>query len=278
LGYDYEIIYRPGRTNSAADALSRRPVQVAELLEESDMVEDPENNEHKLQAISSPQFHLWTELRHINEVDPYLRALREKLAVQPENHPHLLDREGLLFYRGRIVIPPTSSLCTTLLAEFHNSKMGGHSGVLRTYTRIAQSFFWEGMKKDVRKYVATCDTCQQNKSETRSPVGLLQPLPVPSQVWEEISLDFVDGLPPSTGKTTVMVVVDRLTKYAHFIALAHPYTAKKVAEVFIANVVHLHGMPIAMVSDRDHIFLSTFWKEFFTLQGTQLKMSSTYHP
>jgi len=101
---------------------------------------------------------------------------------------------------------------------------------------------------------------------------------VPSQVWEEISLDFVDGLPPSTGKTTVMVVVDRLTKYAHFIALAHPYTTKKVAEVFIANVVRLHGMPTAMVSDRDPIFLSTFWKEFFTLQGTQLKMSSAYHP
>jgi hypothetical protein len=125
------------------------------------------------------------------------------------------------------------------------------------------------MKKDVRRYVATCDTCLGNKSKTRSTAGLLQPLPVPSQVWEEISLDFVDGLPPSTGKTTVMVVVDRLTKYAHFIALAHPYTAKKVSEVFIANVVRLHGMPTTMVSDRDPIFLSTFWKEFFTIQGTR---------
>jgi len=140
LGYDYEIISRPGRTNSAADALSRRPLQVAELLE-SELVEDQENNAHQLQAISSPQFHLWAELRHLNEADPYLGALREKLANKPENHPHLLDWEGLLFYRGRIVIPPASSLCTTLLAEFHNSKMGGHSRVLRTYTRIAQSFF-----------------------------------------------------------------------------------------------------------------------------------------
>jgi hypothetical protein len=206
LGYDYEIIYRPGRTNFAADALSRRPVQEVVLLEESELVAEHNNNEHQLQAISSPQFNLWAELRHLNEIDPYLRALREKLTAQPENHPHFLDHDGLLFYKGRIVIPPASYLCTTLLAEFHNSKMGGHSGVLRTYNRIAQSFYWEAMRKDVRSYVAACDICQRNKSEARSPTGLLQPLPVPSQVWEEISLDFVNGLPPSTGKTTVMVV------------------------------------------------------------------------
>lgn len=128
------------------------------------------------------------------------------------------------------------------------------------------------MKTDVRR------ACQRNKSEARSLAGLLQPMPVPSQVWEEISLDFVDGLPPSAGKTTVMVVVDRLTKYAHFMSLTHPYTTKKIAEVFITNIVPLHGIPTAMVSDRDPIFLSNFLKEFFTLQGTQLKMSSTYHP
>jgi len=278
LGYDYEIIYRPGRTNSAADALSRRPVQEVELLEEAELEAERNTTKHQLQAISSPQFQHWDELRHLNVVDPYLRDLREKLIAQPADHPQFTDREGLLLYKGRIVIPPASALCTTLMAEFHNSKVGGHSGVLRTYKRIAQSFYWEAMKKDVRSYVATCDTCQRNKSEARSAAGLLQPLPVPSQVWEEISLDFVDGLPSSTGKTTVMVVVDRLTKYAHFIALTHPYTAKKVAEVFVSNIVRLHGMPTAIVSDRDPIFLSTFWKEFFALQGTQLKMSSAYHP
>lgn len=107
----------------------------------------------ELLAISGPQFHLWTDLRQANHSDPYLLDLRQKLTSQPDNHPHLHDRDGLLLYKGRILIPPSSPLRTTLLHEFHNSKVGGHSGVLRTYSRLAQSFFWEAMKKDVRQHV-----------------------------------------------------------------------------------------------------------------------------
>lgn len=145
LGYDYKIIYRPGKTNSAADALSRRPSQPADMLIAPTDVEPRDcpidYSETQLHTISSPHFHLWAELRHVNQTDPDMVALHEKYSSQPEKHPYLLDREGLLLYRGRIVIPPSSSLCTKLLEEFHNSKMGGHSGVLRTYNRIAQSFY-----------------------------------------------------------------------------------------------------------------------------------------
>jgi len=91
-------------------------------------------------------------------------------------------------------------------------------------------------------------------------------------------MDFIDGLPPSAGKTTILVVVDRLSKSAHFLALAHPYTAKMVAEIFITGIVKLHGMPQSIVSDRDPVFISHFWQEFFKLSSTKLKMSSTYHP
>jgi hypothetical protein len=156
--------------------------------------------------------------------------------------------------------------------------VGGHSGILCTYSRLKQSFFWEGMKHDVQRHVAACDECQRNKSNSHSPVELLQPLPVPTQVWEDISLDFMDGLPTSDGKTVVLVVVDRLTKYSHFLALSHPYTARTVAAIFIAQIVRLHGIPKSMVSNWDRVFVSTFWKELFKLQGTQLKVSSAYHP
>jgi hypothetical protein len=112
-------------------------------------------------------------------------------------------------------------------------------------------FFWDGMKRDVKAHVAACDVCQRSKSEASSPAGLLQPLQIPTQVWEEISFDFIDGLPSLGGKTAIMVVVDHLTKYGHFVSLMHPYTAKKIAELFITHVVQLHSIPVAIVSDRD---------------------------
>jgi ribosomal protein L21E len=103
-------------------------------------------------------------------------------------------------------------------------------------------------------------------------------LSVPSQAWQAISLDFIEGLPQSGSYNTILVKVDRLTKYAHFVPLRHPFTALKVAQVFMAAVYRLHGMPESIVSDRDRIFTSTLWKELFQLSGTQLQMSSAYHP
>lgn len=178
----------------------------------------------------------------------------------------------------RIVIPPTSPLKQEILKEFHSSKLAGHSGILRTLKRLAHNFFWVAMKSDVHAFVTAYDVCQRNKYEARSPVGLLQPLPIPTKVWEDISLDFIDGLPLSAGKNSILVVADCLTKYGHFFALGHPYSAKIIAEIFVSGVMKLHGVPRSMVSDRDPIFLSSFWKEFFKLQGTELKMSSAYHP
>lgn len=121
------------------------------------------------------------------------------------------------------------------------------------------------MKKDVQNYVAACDICQGNKYEAKSPSGLLQPLPIPIQIWEDINLDFIDGLPMSAQKNSILVVVDRLTKYALFFALAHPYSTKKVVEVFVTGIMKLHEVPRSIVSDRDPIFIGSFWREFLLL-------------
>lgn len=144
-----------------------------------------------------------------------------------------------------------------LLHEFHDSKVAGHSGVLRTFKRLAQQFYWPSMHKHVQDYIQHCITCQKTKSETLAPAGLLQPLPIPC-LWDDISLDFIEGLPSSYSKDSIMVVMDRLSKYTHFIALSHPYSAKSIAAKFVENVIKLHGMPKSIISDRNPIFVSKF--------------------
>ncbi|XP_055960653.1 transposon Tf2-1 polyprotein [Mercurialis annua] len=151
-------------------------------------------------------------------------------------------------------------------------------GYQKTFTRIAADFYWPQMKKSIQDFIKSCGVCQKNKTEALQPAGLLQPLPVPSQVWSDISMDFIDALPPSSGKSVLFVVVDRFSKYAHFIPMSHPYSAVSVARIFFDNIYKLHGLPETIVSDRDVIFTSAFWTELFKLSGTKLAFSSAYHP
>lgn len=115
------------------------------------------------------------------------------------------------------------------------------------------------MRRSIREFVAACDICQRHKTEQLSPPGLLQLLHVPNQVWEDISMDFINVLPLTKGKTTIFVVVDRLSKYAHFLPLSHPYTTISVAQVFFENIFKLHGMTRKIIFDRDPTFTSLFW-------------------
>lgn len=203
-----------------------------------------------------------------------MKKINSVVQTQPSG-PYTL-RDGLIFFKNKVVVP--QALRDTLLFEAHDTKIGGHSRILRTFKRLSQQFYWPSMFQTVREYVSKCATCQQTKAETLKPAGLLQPLPIPRQVWDDITLDFIEDLPCSQGKNAILVVVDRLSKSAHFMALSHPYSAKIVAEKFIEGVVKLHGMPKSIISDRDPIFISRFWQEFFNLSGTKLKMSLAYHP
>ena len=181
----------------------------------------------------------------------------------------------MVLYDGRLYIPPTSPLLQEIVAAVHDD---GHEGVQRTLHRLRRDFHFPNMRHLVQDFVRACATCQRYKSEHLHPAGLLMPLPIPTVVWADIGLDFVEALPRVNGKSVILSVVDRFSKYCHFIALAHPYTAESVAQAFFADIVRLHGVPQSMVSDRDPVFTSTFWRELMRLMGTKLHMSSAFHP
>lgn len=134
------------------------------------------------------------------------------------------------------------------------------------------------MKKDVHSYIQQCSVCQQAKHSNTHPTGLLQPLPIPEGVWQDLTMDFIEGLPKSEGYSVILVVVDRLTKFAHFLPIKHPYTVVSIAKVFMDNIVKLHGLPRLIVTDRDPIFVNHFWKELFKLYKVELNLTIAYHP
>jgi len=253
LGYDYQIEYKRGVENQGADSLSR----VVEF---------------QFMSLLLPSADWWSLLQKEIQQDSFYGGLL------PKGSAPLLQRDGVWFKNNKVFLNPTSQFIPKILDYGHSSPEGGHYGYHKTLARIKQNFVWSGMRGMVKEFLKACDVCQRFKSDCMKPAGLLQPLPIPTTIWTDISMDFIEGLPPSNGYTVIMVVVDRLTKYAHFAALKHPFTAATVAKVFIAKVVRLHGIPASIVTDRDRVFLSSFWQALFQLQGTQLCMSSSYHP
>lgn len=172
----------------------------------------------------------------------------------------------------------SNSIRTILLQDYHSSAFGGHSRIRATYQRIKRLFYWPGLKKKVENYIRECPMCQVTKSENIHIPGLLNPLEIPHMAWTHISMDFIEGLPKSHGKDVILVVVDRLTKYAHFVAMSHPYSVEQVVEVFMNNIHKLHGMPMAIVTDRDRIFTSQFFQKVFKAMKVHLRFSTAYHP
>jgi hypothetical protein len=256
LGYDFVIEYKRGLENSAADGLSRR--------EEGG----------QLSALSSP-LPQWIEpikeeVAREPELQQLVKRIQDEEALGPWSY-----KTGLIFYKDRIYLRSNSPLTTAIIHEFHS---GTHEGFNKMWHRLKAVFYWQGASSQIKTYLRECDVCQRNKSELTKPAGLLQPLPIPTTIWADISMDFVDGLPLSQGKTVVFVVVDRFSKYAHFIPLKHPYSATGVAQVFFDNIFKLHGIPTSIVCDRDPAFTSKFWQELFRLQGTRFNLSSSYHP
>jgi transposase InsO family protein len=261
LGLQYKILYKKGPENKAADALSRITKQEEEVIALSTAV---------------PK---WLETMAEGYLqDKSSKDLLTELSVSGSNAQGYTLSDGIIRYKGRIWLGANTEAHQAILLALHSNGIGGHSGITATYHKVKQLFAWPNMKEDIRKYVNSCEVCLQAKTEHNKYPGLLQPFPPPPSSWHTISLDFIEGLTKSKHATIILVIIDKFSKYAHFLPLAHPYTAAAVAQLFTYKVYKLHGMPQCIISDRDSVFTSTLWKKLFKLADTTLNMSSSYHP
>jgi hypothetical protein len=254
-------VYNKGLDNRVADALSRNPAL---------------SNDHLMTISHSTPVWL-EEVVKGYQLDTQAQKLLPKLAISSPFEQFSL-RDGLIRFRNRVWVGNNAPLQSKITQALHDGAMGGHSGFYVTYHHIKKLFSWPGMKKFIKTWVTQCAVCQQAKTERVAYPGLLQPLQILAGAWEVITMDFVDGLPRSAGFNCIMVVVDKFSRYAHFVPLSHPYTAFSVAIAYMKDIFRLHGLPKAIVSDRDPIFTSKVWKELLKQSDTQLNMSSAHHP
>jgi hypothetical protein len=277
--FDLRLEYKPGRTQVVPDALSRRP-DLRET-ESSTPVLDAPPSPMELAAVTSahPSISEFDQLRNANKKDAYFRTVCDqiKLGIPRYKDYHITD--GLLYEGDRVYIPADSTLRTKILGECHDTPITGHLGRDKTLERVRRAYFWPGWERDTRAFVRSCDACQRSKARNQAPSGLLQPIPLPENRWEHVTMDLITCLPRTRANhTAIAVFVDRLTKQLHAVAVRDEITAPELARVFFDNVFRHHGLPKVIISDRDPRFTGNFWQSLFKLVGTRLAMSTSHHP
>ncbi|KAL0544935.1 hypothetical protein IC582_020065 [Cucumis melo] len=266
--YDCEILYHPGKANVAPlhRDLERAEIAVsvgAVTMQLAQLTVQPTLRQRIIDAQSN---------------DPYLVEKRG-LAEAGQATEFSLSSDGGLLFERRLCVPSDSAVKTELLAEAHSSPFSMHPGNTKMYQDLKRVYWWRNMKREVAEFVSKCLVCQQVKAPRQKPAGLLQPLSIPEWKWENVSMDFITGLPRTLrGFTVIWVVVDRLTKSAHFVPGKSTYTASKWAQLYMSEIVRLHGVPVSIFSDRDARFTSKFWKGLQTAMGTRLDFSTAFHP
>jgi hypothetical protein len=181
------------------------------------------------------------------------------------------DEEGTLWFNERLVVPKREALKKKILDKAHTSRYSIHPGSTKMHHDLRQQFWWIRMKRETTCYVFECDTCRKVKADYMKPEGLLQPLSIPEWKWDDISMDFIVGLPMTARKfDSIWVIVDRLSKFAHFIPINTKYRVEKYAEIYITHVIRLHGIPKTIISDRGSQFVARFWEQLHSSLETHL--------
>jgi hypothetical protein len=212
--------------------------------------------------------------------DEGVKIIKQKLAQGEEKYKCFrMDHKGVLWFGNRLVVPKDHQLRKQILDEAHLSKFSIHPDSTKMYQDLRHNYWWTRMKREIAKYVSECDVCQRIKASHLKVAGTLQPLPIPSWKWEDISMDFIIGLPNTSQKhDSIWVIVDRLTKTAHFLPVQISYSSKWYVEIYLDQIVRLHGVPKTIISNHGSQFVALFWEQLQASLGTKLIRSSAYHP
>jgi len=288
--FDYEIVYRPGKSNGKADALTRRPRDLPEGGDErlktmEQVVLKPTNLPEQVRILASDlrkQCPVQEQLEEASKQDvlvaKILHAVRQGTLMREIMVAECSEVKGQLHYGGKRYVPEDPELQLPLIKEHHDTPLAGHPGRSKTFDLLSCQYYWKTMRKQVDRYVRSCAECQKSRIGRHASFGVLRPLPVPEQSWEDISMDFVTGLPECEGYDAIWVVVDRLSKMRHFIPCRTTIEARGLAEMFLKEVIRLHGLPKTIISDRGPQFTAVFWKRLCERLGVDRRLSTAFHP
>lgn len=291
--FDFKIVYRPGTAGGKPDALTRRSGDLPEegderLMQQQKALLKPHNLPPQLQIFANglpdddaPTLDaLFVEAY---DADPFPAEVIHMLQ-QGERHSRkiTLAECGMdgdrLTYRNRLYVPEYDPLRLRLIQQHHDTPAAGHPGRSKTLELLQRGYYWKNMRDSVMQYIRNCHICQRSRTSRHAPYGVLRPMPIPVHPWQDISMDFVTGLPWSEGFDAIWVVVDRLTKQRHLIPCTTNIDSAGLADLFIREVFRLHGLPDTIVSDRGPQFAAGFWKRLCARLGVQPKLSTPFHP
>ena len=215
----------------------------------------------------------------LGDDDSWLELVRQEGGGDPypATNRHLREEDGLFFMGQRLYVPPR--LRRHVVEEHHYSAYGGHFGVDKTSCAIGRRFFWPHIGKKTKSVVERCPQCQRNKPRHHAMYGPLQPIPVPERPWQQVTMDMITALPTAaSGHDSILVFVDRLTKMVHYVPCRKKMGAEETARLFKEHVFKYHGLPEAIIGDRDRRWNGSFWTSVFQSLGTKTRLSTAYHP